>query len=84
MGKRSEPTTSVAGCPAQTVSDELEPSLEGLRQAACEVARQRRDILSRLRASVEAGDKEMAFEIAKELCGLDHEKKGPRTDSRIH
>jgi hypothetical protein len=58
--------------------------LDGVLDAALEIARRRRDTLAQLRAALEAGNQEQAITLAKELCGLTHEQESHRTDPRVN
>jgi hypothetical protein len=48
--------------------------LNGLLEAAIEVATSRRYTLQRLRSALESGDSVAALSLARELCGLENEK----------
>lgn len=61
-----------------------DPSLTGVLDAALEIARRRRNTLARLRAALEQGDDTEALKLARELCGIDHEQKSHRTDTRVN
>ena len=54
-----------------------------LLETALDIARERRDILVKLKAALEAGDDARALELARQLCGVDYEKSN-RTGPRIH
>ncbi len=58
-------------------------TLNGVLDAALEIARQRRDTLARLRAALESGNDSEALALAKELCGLGHGKSN-RTRPRVN
>jgi hypothetical protein len=47
----------------------------GLLDAALEIGRKRHDILQRMRAAVEAGNRSEVFEIARELCGVNQDEQ---------
>ncbi len=48
--------------------------LNGVFDAALEIAMKRRELLGRLRTSVKTKDMAEVLLVAKELCGLDDEK----------
>jgi hypothetical protein len=58
--------------------------LDGVLDAALEIARRRRDTLAGLRAALETGNQEQAIKLAKALCGLADEQESHRTDSRVN
>lgn len=62
----------------------MKEALNGVLDAALEIALRRRDTLAQLRAALEAGNQERAIALAKELCGLAHEQESNPTDSRIN
>jgi hypothetical protein len=62
---------------------EEKPTLGRVFDAALEIARRRRDTLQRLRAALQSGDEPEALKLAKELCGLHHEKSS-RTCPRVN
>ena len=54
-----------------------------LMGAALEIAQERREILTQLRAALEAGDNLRALDIARKLCGLG-DAQSNRTHPRIN
>jgi hypothetical protein len=61
-----------------------DPSLSGVLNAALEIADKRRETLTRLRAALEKGDDTEALEVARALCGIEHEQEGYRAGSRVN
>ena len=55
-----------------------------LMETALEITQERRKILNKLRAALEARDDSQALHFARTLCGLDDEQKGNRTHSSIN
>lgn len=60
-----------------------EIDIEHLIRAALSVANRRRDLLARLRLALEKNDIDGAITLAKELCGIDEQRRD-RTDPRLH
>ena len=61
----------------------FDPAVEELVNAALEISRKRRDTLAGLRTALEREDAAEALRLAKQLCGLTHEKESHRTDSGL-
>jgi hypothetical protein len=59
-------------------------SLCSIVDAILEVGRQRAAVLVRLRAALQSGKQEEALDLARELCGMEYEKKSHRTSTRLN
>jgi len=57
---------------------------EDLINMALAIAKRRRDTLERLREALRSGDGPQALELARQLCGVTDEEKGPGIDPRVH
>jgi hypothetical protein len=55
-----------------------------LIDAALDIAQERRDILTELRAALETGDHLRALSLARKLCGLEDEQERNRTHPRVN
>ena len=62
----------------------MENSSQGIIEAAREIAARRRETLSRLRAALECGDTEQVLNIARELCGVNHEQESNRINQSVN
>jgi hypothetical protein len=51
-------------------------SVQGLVDAALEIARKRKETLTDLRKALEVNDSEGALKLARKLCGLEEQEKG--------
>ena len=58
-------------------------AVSGILDAALAIARERRDILLRLKAALEASDNAAVLRLAAELCGFD-DQKSDRTDTSVN
>jgi hypothetical protein len=56
----------------------------GLLDIALEISTRRRDTLARLRAALLRDDINEVVLYARELCGLDDDETGNRTDQGVH
>ena len=65
-------------------NSEADGGLNGILDAALEIAQERRENLARLRTALENGNDPEALRLAKELCGLDNEKESRRNPSRLN
>jgi hypothetical protein len=59
---------------------EPEVSLEGILDAAIEIAAKRREVLVRLRKAVKAKNTAEVYRAAREVCGLHDDEKGNRVN----
>jgi hypothetical protein len=60
---------------------ELEVSLDGILDAALEIAERRREVLVRLRKALKAKNTAEVYRAAREVCGLhDDTEKGNRVN----
>jgi hypothetical protein len=79
------PQDAESPVPAQRITQaDGESTLSGVLEAALEIARKRRETLARMREALEKGNDAKVIEIARELCGVDNEPKGHRTNSSIN
>lgn len=56
-----------------------------LVDAALEISRRRREVVASMRKALEAGDEKVVLDLAKQICGLQHETKtSNRANSSIN
>ena len=70
-------------CTLSPPVDSTKSTLTGVVLAALEISQRRRDTMRRLKAALEGGDDAGALEIARELCGIDHDERN-RTNTHIN
>jgi len=59
--------------------------MKSLIEAALEISMRRREVLTSMRKALEAGDHKGALDLAKQICGLQHEiKTSNRANSSIN
>jgi hypothetical protein len=58
--------------------------LRGLVDMALQIAGTRMETLGRLRAALVNSEDAEALKFARELCGLENDETGHRTDSGLH
>jgi hypothetical protein len=58
-------------------------NIAGAVDAILEVGRQRKAVLKKLRAALQSGNDPQALNLARQLCGLQHEESN-RTSSRLN
>ena len=66
--------TKSRSIPPRTANEENPPALDGILEAALEIAISRREALDRLRKALKTKNAAEVFSAAKELCGLYDEK----------
>jgi hypothetical protein len=59
------------------------PNMQGVIDAVLEVGRQRKAVLTQLRAALQSGNDSGALELARQLCGMGNEESH-RTNSRLN
>jgi hypothetical protein len=55
----------------------LGQGFSGVVEAVLQVGRQRNSILELMRVALESGDEKKALTLARQLCGINHEKSNP-------
>jgi hypothetical protein len=58
-------------------------NMSGVIDAVLEVGRQRKALLAQLRAALQSGNDSGALELARQLCGIQHEESH-RTNPRLN